>query len=66
MLILTRKAGQSLLIDEHTEIKVLEVRGKTVKLGLSLPANVAVRRPESQVTPAKTAEVKPPPASEEG
>jgi carbon storage regulator len=46
MLFLTRKPGQSIRVNDDIEIKVLEVHGKTVKLGFSFPENVKVFREE--------------------
>ena len=38
MLVLTRKIGESLAINENVRITVLEVKGKTVRLGIEAPA----------------------------
>lgn len=46
MLVLARKAGESLLIDDITEVQVLEIRGGRVRLGITAPMNVAIRRIE--------------------
>ena len=46
MLFLTRKPGQSIRINDDIEIKVLDVQGKTVKLGFSFPSTVKVLRQE--------------------
>lgn len=46
MLILTRKAGESLLIGDDVEITVLSVRGGQVKIGVKAPKNVSVHREE--------------------
>jgi carbon storage regulator len=46
MLYLTRKAGQSVVINDTIEISVVEVRGKTVKLGFTFPADATVLRRE--------------------
>ena len=40
MLALTRKKGESLMINNNTEITVLEVRGDQVKIGISAPKEV--------------------------
>lgn len=47
MLVLARKAGESLLIDDMTEVQVLEIRGGRIRLGITAPLNVAIRRIES-------------------
>ena len=46
MLALTRKKGESLMINNNTEITVLEVRGDQVKIGISAPKEVPVYRKE--------------------
>ena len=46
MLVLTRKAGESLVIGDNIIIKVLEVKGETVKIGIEAPREVAVHREE--------------------
>jgi carbon storage regulator len=46
MLYLSRKLGESIIIDNTVEVTVVEVRGKTVKLGFNFPANVTVLRKE--------------------
>ena len=46
MLILTRKKGQSLLIDGQVEVVVVGVRGDQVRLGVVAPRGVSVMRKE--------------------
>jgi carbon storage regulator CsrA len=46
MLILTRKAGESLIIGERIRITILEIRGKQVCLGVEAPPEVVVLREE--------------------
>ena len=46
MLALTRKKGESLVINNNTEITILEVRGDQVKIGISAPKEVPVYRKE--------------------
>jgi carbon storage regulator (csrA) len=46
MLILTRKIGQSLIIGDDIEIKVVSIDGENVKIGISAPKNVSVVRKE--------------------
>jgi carbon storage regulator len=46
MLVLTRKAGESIAIGDDIEITVVEVRGEQVRLGVTAPEGVPiVRRP---------------------
>ncbi|MCR5418311.1 MAG: carbon storage regulator CsrA [Lachnospiraceae bacterium] len=46
MLALSRKKGDSLVIDNNIEITVLEVKGEQVKLGITAPKHVPVYRKE--------------------
>lgn len=46
MLILTRKVGQSIIIGEDIEIKVLEIINGQIKLGITAPKNISVLRKE--------------------
>ena len=46
MLVLTRKKGQKIVIDNNIEIVVLESDFNNVKIGVSAPKNVSVYREE--------------------
>lgn len=46
MLALTRKKGESLIINNNIEITVLEIRGDQIKLGISAPREVSIYRKE--------------------
>jgi len=46
MLILTRKTGESIMIGDEIEIKVTEVRGNKIRLGIKAPLLVPVNRKE--------------------
>ena len=46
MLALTRKKGESLVINNNIEITVLEIRGDHVKIGISAPKDVPIYRKE--------------------
>lgn len=46
MLYLTRKVGESVMLNEDVEVTVIAVRGKTVKLGFTFPPEVSVLRRE--------------------
>lgn len=54
MLVLTRKTGQSIVIDGGIEITVLEVRGEQVRLGITAPREIRVNRKEL-LTPIEAA-----------
>ncbi len=46
MLILSRKPGESLVIGHNIHVKILEVKGDTVKIGIEAPREMAVHRHE--------------------
>lgn len=46
MLILTRKVGEAIIINDNIKIKLLEVSGNQIKLGVEAPIQVAVHREE--------------------
>lgn len=46
MLVLSRKIDESIVIGENIEITVVDVRGDTVRLGVSAPKSIAVYRKE--------------------
>lgn len=43
---ISRKNGESVIINNDIELTVLEVRGKTVKLGFTFPKTASVLRKE--------------------
>lgn len=46
MLIIRRRAGESLLVGDDVEIEVVEITGGCVKLGISAPREVLILRKE--------------------
>lgn len=46
MLVLTRKKNESIIIDEHIEITILEVSGDQIKIGINAPKEVEIIRKE--------------------
>jgi len=46
MLVLARKVGQSIVINDNIEILVIEVRGDQVRLGIEAPRTIPVHRKE--------------------
>lgn len=46
MLALTRRAGQSLLIGDSVEVRVIRIEGDRVVLGILAPRDIAVVRDE--------------------
>jgi len=46
MLYLTRKVGESVIINDEIEVTVVEIRGKSIKLGFEFPGDASVLRKE--------------------
>ena len=46
MLVLTRKANESIQIGENIEITVLEIKGEQIKLGIKAPKDIEIHRKE--------------------
>lgn len=46
MLALTRKKGESLVINNNVEITILEMRGDQIKIGITAPKEVPIYRKE--------------------
>ena len=46
MLVLSRKRNESIVIDDHIVITVVEVRGDKVRLGIEAPREVPIHRSE--------------------
>jgi len=46
VLYLTRKVGESIVINENITVQVVEIRGKSIKLGFEFPPEVSVLRQE--------------------
>jgi len=51
MLVLSRKRNEAIIFevgDQIVEVEVKKIRGNTVRLGLSAPQNIKIRRKELQ------------------
>lgn len=46
MLVLSRKKGDSIIIDENIELTVIDISGDQIKLGINAPKNISVYRKE--------------------
>ncbi|GIP28704.1 carbon storage regulator [Paenibacillus sp. J23TS9] len=46
MLVLSRKKGESIVIQDHIELTILSVEGDTVKVGISAPPHIDIFRKE--------------------
>ena len=46
MLILTRKSGEAIRIGDHVTLKIMEIRGGQVRIGIEAPRDISVHREE--------------------
>ena len=46
MLVLSRKPGESIVIGENITVRIIEVRGDRVRIGVEAPRDVPVYRTE--------------------
>jgi carbon storage regulator len=46
MLVLARKKGESIIIDDEIEVQIISVEGDTVKLGINAPKSKPIHRKE--------------------
>lgn len=46
MLVLTRKIGESIAIDDHIKITVVQIKGKQVRVGIEAPRDTKIHRLE--------------------
>ena len=53
MLVIRRRAGESVLIGDGVEVEVLEIAGNQVKIGISAPRDVLILRREVRLTAAQ-------------
>lgn len=51
MYVLARREGESITIADIIEVKVLSVTGKIVRLGVSAPRAIEVRRKDPEPSP---------------
>ena len=46
MLVLSRKQGERIMVDDNVEITVVQIRGSKVRLGFCAPEHMAIHRQE--------------------
>ncbi len=49
MLVLTRKLGETIAIDDDIKIVVVQIKGRQVRLGIEAPRNTKIHRQEVYV-----------------
>jgi len=46
MLVLTRKAEESIMIENNIEVKILKIQGNQVHIGINAPKHISIYRQE--------------------
>lgn len=46
MLIMTRRVGETIIIDDDVEVTILGVKGNQVRIGVTAPDDISVHREE--------------------
>ena len=46
MLVLTRKAGESIVIGSEIRVTILEFQGRQIRLGIEAPSEISIHRGE--------------------
>jgi carbon storage regulator len=46
MLVLSRRSGESIIINDNIEVKIVEIKGDYVKMGITAPRSIPVHRKE--------------------
>ena len=49
MLVLSRKVGQEIVIDGNIKVRVLKVKGNTIRVGIEAPPEVHIVRGELEL-----------------
>ena len=49
MIVLSRKKGESIVIDKDISITVIEIRGDKVRLGINAPKELSVHRTDETI-----------------
>ena len=56
MLVLSRKIGERIIINDNVTVEVLQIMGNRVRLGITAPTGVPILREELVTAPPKAAE----------
>ncbi len=49
MLVLSRKLGETIIIDDNIQVQVLSVQGSRVRLGITAPRGISIIRSEIEL-----------------
>jgi carbon storage regulator len=56
MLVLSRKIGERIIINDNVTVEVLQIMGNRVRLGITAPTGVPILRQELVTAPPKAAQ----------
>lgn len=59
MLVLSRRINEEIVIDNHIRIRVVQVAGGKVRIGIEAPRDVAIHRAELELRPEEHADAQP-------
>lgn len=59
MLVLTRKAGEKIIISDNITVEVLEIQGNRVRIGIQAPQGVTILRQELLLAKASAPQAAP-------
>jgi carbon storage regulator len=51
MLVLTRRVGELVLVGDDIQLKVIDVRGDRVRIGITAPKSLPIARAEPEMPP---------------
>jgi carbon storage regulator len=46
MLVLARKKGESIMIGDNIEVRIIDITGDSVRIGVNAPKNITIHRDE--------------------
>ena len=53
MLVLSRRSGERIVIDDQIVVTVVEIKGDKVRLGIEAPKEIPIRREELVASPVE-------------
>lgn len=53
MLVLSRKAGEELVIGDNIVVRINRIRGNTISISIDAPIEISIRRGELRAKPAE-------------